>query len=98
MSAEAEQVLAKLRALKPTIARRYKFKEIGLFGSLAHGSETPSSDVDLLVEFDDDADLFDLIGLELYLEEVLGRPVDIVPSRTLRPELQQTVLRQLVAV
>lgn len=49
-----------------------------IFGSTATGSDTPSSDLDLLVHFSSEADLYDLIGLTEALEELLGLSVDVV--------------------
>ena len=51
---------------------------------------------DVLVDFADDADLFDLVGLGLFLEEKLGRKVDVVPRRALRKELRDRVLKEVV--
>jgi len=93
-----ENLLAKLKELKPIIAARYKAKEIGLFGSFARGEQSASSDVDVLVEFEEGADLFDLIGLADYLEEALQRKVDVVPKRALRTELRESVLREVVTI
>ena len=94
----AQDVLAKLRELKPTITARYKVREISLFGSFVRGEQGSSSDIDLLAEFEDNADLFDLMGLALYLEEIFERPVDVVPKRALRAELRESVLHQVVTV
>lgn len=91
-------VLAQLRELEPTIAARYKAKTIGLFGSFVRGEQHAESDIDLLVEFEDGADLFDLVGLTQHLEETLQRKVDIVPKRALRTELREAVLREVIAV
>lgn len=91
-----EDVLATLRALKPDIAERYKVRSIDLFGSFVRGEQMTDSDIDLLAEFDEDADLFDLIGLALYLEEILQRRVDVVPKGSLRAELRDTVLQQAI--
>jgi predicted nucleotidyltransferase len=93
-----EDLLAKLKELKPTLAARYKAKEIGLFGSFARGEQGASSDIDVLVEFEEEADLFDLIGLSLHLEEALQRKVDVVPKRALRTELRESVLQEIVAL
>jgi uncharacterized protein len=93
-----EDILAKLKELKPIIITRYKAKEIGLFGSFARGEQSAISDVDVLVEFEEGADLFDLVGLGQYLEEALQRKVDIVPKRALRTELRASVLQEVVAV
>ncbi len=93
-----DNILAKLKELKPVIAIRYKAKEIGLFGSFVRGEQTANSDIDLLVEFEEGADLFDLVGLANYLEEALQQKVDVVPKRALRAELRESVLREVVAV
>lgn len=94
----AESILQKLKEMKSELAARYRVREIGLFGSWVREEQQVGSDIDLLVEFDDEADLFDLVGLSLYLEDVFGCPVDIVPRKALREELRDTVLRQVVAV
>lgn len=94
----AEDVLSKLKELKPLITARYKVREIGLFGSFVRGEQDSSSDIDLLAEFDSEADLFDWIGLVLYLEEVFQRPVDVVSKHALRSELREAVLHQVIAV
>ncbi len=94
----AEDVLATLRTVKPVIVKRYKVRSIDLFGSFVRGQQTADSDIDLLAEFDDNADLFDLVGLALWLEELFQRPVDVVPKRSLRAELQDTVLEQVITV
>ena len=94
----AEDIVTKLRELRPIITTRYKVKEISLFGSFVRGEQNANSDIDILAEFDEGADLFDLIGLTLYLEEILQRHVDVVPKRALRTELQEPVLRKVIAV
>jgi len=94
----AQDIVTKLKELKPIIAARYKVREISLFGSFVRGEQEASSDIDLLAEFEDNADLFDLIGLALYLEEILQRQVDVVPKQALRAELRESVLQQVVTI
>jgi hypothetical protein len=93
-----EAILTTLRELRPTLIARYKVREISLFGSFVRGEQGSSSDIDLLTEFESDADLFDWIGLALYLEEIFQRPVDVVPKNALRVELRDSVLHQAVLV
>ena len=93
-----EQLLVRLRGLKPEIAARYKVKEIGLFGSFVRGEQGRASDIDVLVEFEERADLFDLVGLALFLEEELQRGVDVIPKSALSAELREPVLREVVQV
>lgn len=99
MSVESvRDIVTQLKELRPVITDHYKVKEIGLFGSFVRGEQRAASDVDVLVEFNEDADLFDLIGLTLYLEENLQRHVDVVPKRALRQELRETVLNEVILV
>jgi len=93
-----EKYLAILSPLKPEMAARYMVKEIGIFGSVVRGEESQTSDVDVLVEFEEGADLFHLIGLALFLEEALQRKVDVVSRRALRAELRSSVLQEVVPV
>ena len=92
------QLVSILRPLKSEIRSRYRVRDIGLFGSVVRGQHTSRSDVDVLVDFEPNATLFDLSGLALFLEEKLGRRVDVVPRRALRAELREAVLRELFPV
>ena len=91
-------ILAALATLQQTLRQEYKVRKIGLFGSYSRDEQRPDSDIDLLVEFTDDADLFDLAELKYYLEEKLHHPVDIVPEKALRDELKQGVLADVCYV
>ncbi len=90
-----EEILNIIKALHGDI-KKYKVREIGLFGSFVRGDQKLTSDVDVLVDFEDNADLFDLVGLGLFLEEKLGQKVDVVPRRALRKELRDSVLKEVV--
>lgn len=81
----ADQVTLPLRALVESrreqvraVAARHHASRVCLFGSVARGEERPDSDIDLLIDFDDDSSLFDLIQMTRELEDLLGRPVDVV--------------------
>jgi predicted nucleotidyltransferase len=93
-----EEILKMLAELKPELQSRYKVKEIGVFGSFVRGEQGEASDVDILAEFGEDADLFDLVGLSLFLEEKLHCKVDVVSKRALRPEIRDSVLREIAAI
>lgn len=66
------------------IARRHRARSVALFGSAARSTDTDASDIDLLVEFDIDSSLLDLLRLQDELEDVLGCPVDVVSTRGLK--------------
>ncbi|MEM3505172.1 MAG: nucleotidyltransferase family protein [Archaeoglobaceae archaeon] len=75
-----EEIKKRLEELKPFLKEKFKVKFIGIFGSYVRGEEKKGSDLDILVEFEDSADLslLDFIRLENYLSEELGIKVDLV--------------------
>ena len=73
-------------------------KNIRIFGSVARGDERRDSDIDFLVDFEPGRSLFDLAGLWLDLEKLLGCKVDVISSRGLKPRLASEVLRDAVAL
>ncbi len=93
-----EETIAILKGIKEYLREKYKVKEISLFGSIVRGEQEETSDIDMLVDFDEDADFFDLVGLALFLEEKLKHKVDIVPRRALRDEIRESVLKEVVSV
>src|SRR5215470_7046383 len=76
------------------LCRRYQVQELSLFGSTARGEMRPDSDIDLLVEFLPNADvgLLEHAGLMLDLGCLLGRKVDLVSKRALKPLIRDSVL------
>ncbi|MBI4962565.1 MAG: nucleotidyltransferase family protein [Desulfomonile tiedjei] len=93
-----QELLLRLRDLKPQIRKRFNAKEIQLFGSNVRGEQVQNSDIDVLVEFEEGADLFDLVGLANFLEEQLQRRVDVIPKQALREELRDLILKEAVPV
>ena len=73
-------------------------RSIRVFGSVARGEDTPNSDVDFLVALQPGRTLFDLARLELRLEAMLGRRVDVVTEAALREPLRTAALREAVDV
>jgi uncharacterized protein len=69
-----------------------------LFGSSARGEDEPGSDLDLLVEFTNEATLLDEVGLRLALSDLLQVDVDVVAAEALRGDLRECVLREAVPV
>jgi predicted nucleotidyltransferase/DNA-binding XRE family transcriptional regulator len=83
------------QAINEAAASR-RASNVRVFGSVARGEDTETSDVDLLVDLDPGAGLFDLIGLERELSNLLGVDVDIVPADTLKPRMRERVLSEAV--
>jgi predicted nucleotidyltransferase len=93
-----EEIKKILKKELPYLKEKYKVKKLGIFGSYVRGGNKKRSDIDILVEFKNDADLFDLIGLSSYLEEKIQQKVDIVPWKSIRSEIKRTVLREVVTI
>ena len=87
-----------IAAEKDEIRWRYRAEIKGIFGSYARGDFHADSDLDLLVDFDEGANLFDLVGLQQFLEEKLGCRVDIVSRRSLRTELRTAILNEMISL
>ena len=95
---ERKRALELLARHKPELARRFGVTDIALFGSTARGEARPDSDVDVLVSFDGPATSKRYFGVQFYLEDLLGRPSDVVSETALRERLRPYVERDAIAV
>ena len=69
---------------------------IRVFGSVARGEADAKSDIDLLVDLEPGRSLFDLGGLLMDLQDLLGRNVDVVTERGLRERIRERVLNEAI--
>ena len=83
---------------KPILAVRYGVTELALFGSTARDAARSDSDVDVLVTFDGPATSERYFGVQFYLEDLFGVPIDLVTDKALRPELRPFVEKEAVHV
>jgi predicted nucleotidyltransferase len=90
-----DDILSLLRKAKSELASSFKVQKIGLFGSVIRGEQREDSDIDILVDLLEEADLIDLIGLSQFLEEKLHHKVDVVPLGSLREEIRERVLKEV---
>lgn len=86
-----DRVLGRQRDAIVAAADKHGMSNVRVFGSVARGEDGPESDVDLLVDLAPEVSLFDLARLEVELTDLLGRPVDVVPARMLKPRVARTV-------
>ena len=93
-----DQAISLLAQSKPILAERYGVTKLALFGSTARGTARPDSDVDVLVAFDGAASSTRYFGVQFYLEDLLGCPVDLVTEKALRAELRPSIEREAVHV
>lgn len=80
------------------LAAKYGARNVRVFGSVVRGENDEVSDVDFLVDLEPGRSLFDLGGLLMDLQELLGRPVDVVTERGLRPRIRERVLAEAVTL
>ena len=76
----------------------FHVKRIGVFGSFSNGSQNASSDIDILVEFDQPISFFEFADLESHLCSLLKRRVDLVTKKALKPRTKELILNQAVYV
>lgn len=95
---ERDRAIRLLTESKPVLASRYGVTAMALFGSTARGAAHEKSDVDVLVAFDGPATSERYFGVQFYLEDLLGCPVDLVTEKALRPELRPCVEKEAVRV
>lgn len=90
------EVLQKSKQRIAEICRRYKIRELSLFGSQARGDYTAKSDFDFLVEFEPEAKIgfFALGEIQEKLEEIVHTQVDLVPKDGLKPLIRKSVLSE----
>jgi predicted nucleotidyltransferase len=91
-----EEIKSILQQHKEELRAKYKVKEIGVFGSYVRGQQKKQSDIDILVEFEVVPGLLKFIELEDYLSELLGVKVDLVRKSSIREELRDRILQEVV--
>lgn len=80
------------------VLNKYGTKKAGVFGSVVRGETNENSDIDILVDLPDEASLLDIIGLEIELEELLKKKVDILTYDSLYHLLRDRILSEEVAI
>ena len=87
-----------LKECREYLASRYGVTDLALFGSTVRDTATDGSDVDILVCFDGPATSDRYFGVQFYLEDLLGCPVDLVTDKALRRELRPFIEREAIHV
>ena len=92
------RILGMLAERQREIAARYGVKRLAVFGSAARDELAPGSDLDVLVDFTGPATFNAYMDLKFFLEDLLGRPVDLVTGKSLRRELRPYVEKEMIRV
>lgn len=98
MTASTQELIKRIREHGPQMQVRFGVRRLRLFGSWARGSARPESDVDVLVEFENAASARHFFGLQFFLEDLLGSPVDLVSEKALRQELRPIVEADAITI
>ena len=97
MAVETKREALALISQHSEAIRAYGVKRCGIFGSVARDETRDASDVDILVEFEPNKKTFrNFMGLADYLEELLGRPVDLVTAESLSPYIGPYILQEVL--
>lgn len=101
MSGEFQKIKEKIILQKDYLLQTYGVEKIGIFGSFARGEDTPLSDVDVLFDINEKQEsfsLFDLADVQNYLENILGKSVDVVDRSNIRPILRDRILKETIMI
>jgi uncharacterized protein len=91
----AEIIIKRIADIRDELNERFTVKRIGVFGSYVRGDADSESDVDIIVELAEPT-LDHYMDLKFRLEEILGRPVDLVIADTLKPRLRPIIEQEVV--
>jgi uncharacterized protein len=95
---EFEKIKSALSEQKEFLRNKYRIKEMSIFGSVVRREEGEISDIDILVDFSEPIGFFAFLELEEYLEQLLGRKVDLVSRKALKPRIGERILKEAVSV
>ena len=87
-----------LRENMPQFRSEYSINGLWIFGSFVRGEENASSDVDILVEFDELPTLLEFVRLQRELSDLLGVKVDLVMKTALKPTIGRRIMKEAVSV
>jgi hypothetical protein len=94
---DTNEAISKLQQIKPYLQQKYAVKRVGLFGSMARGTHTAGSDVDILVEFERPVGV-EFIDLSYLLEKELNRKVDVVSLKGIKEKYFKEIEKDIVYV
>lgn len=93
-----DEILNKLKEIKPELYNKFYIKNLGLFGSYVRGENSETSDIDLLFEYDETKPFsyFTLIDLEDFLSDLFKIKIDLANKKTLKQDLKDNILSEVI--
>jgi len=88
------EILTKLKELKPILQKEYSVKKLGLFGSFSNNTFSEESDIDILVELEKPIG-WRFFSMELFLERIFNRKIDLVTKRAIKDQIKERILKQV---
>jgi predicted nucleotidyltransferase len=98
MDGELQSIIDRIKSIKPVLVEQHHVSGISIFGSYARSEQKPESDLDILVTFSKNIDLFDLASLSIYLEQELDIKVDLVPDMNLKPNIAKSIYAEKIEI
>ena len=98
MEKQSPDIIAKLARQITPILKKNGVSKAALFGSIVRGQEDNDSDVDILVNYNTDVTLLDVAGLQIELEQILGRKVDLVSEKFLHKRIRDSVNKEQIQI
>lgn len=80
------------------LLKEYGVKKAGIFGSYARGEQKENSDIDILVEINDEIGLLEIIRLRRMLQKSVRKKIDLVEYETIRPEIKKSILEDEIQI
>jgi len=80
------------------ILKKHNVKKAGIFGSYARGEEKKNSDIDILIQPTKDMSLFDIVGIEIELKNILGKKVDLLTYKSINRYIKKYILNDEVKI
>lgn len=96
MTTVLKEKIAILQTELPQLKKNYGVKNIGIFGSVRHGTHHKKSDIDVMVELKKPIGFFTFIDLENFLKKSLKRKVDLTTKNALKPSIKKSILKDTV--
>lgn len=93
-----EDIKQILNQNKPLLRENYRVTEVGVFGSYARGEQTETSDIDVLIDYDDAPTFFKLVELRNYLSQLMEMKVDIVTKNGLKARIRDRILSEVIYI
>lgn len=93
---DTSQIKKTINLKKDELKTQFHVARIGLFGSVVRNESNTESDIDFLVEFDQKVDLFNIMNLENYLQDIFHKKIDVVTPANLKPYIGQKILKEVV--